>query len=217
MWVLTSFGVLMPALRHKRDMTPGDNRVIQVRARRRKDLNILRTEYMGDELGPTVTGGGTDYQFRAFCTREAWATALAKMAMDIDYTSFKDTTESKYGDKPLHDAYLSVWGTLLRTLSSRTGPQSPYMRWTTSSQSRSLARSDARHRYDDEQEHARYAREREDDWATLFDSVDTTDVDALTSGPDMRPNGTLDHASCDHGTSRNARRRCRTAWKRAHR
>lgn len=121
MWVMTSFGVLMPSLRPPNTVAEGDTQTLQVRSRRRKDLEILRDEYMGDALGPILGNEDfpadhppMDYNFRAYCTPEAFGTALTKITADIDYEKFKPTTESKYKDVELHSVYNSIWSTVCR-------------------------------------------------------------------------------------------------------
>lgn len=117
MWVLTSFGAFMPALRHADDVADGDDRLIQVRARRERDLLLLKRLYLPDG-GSIVRNAGTDYEVRLYCTHEQWAEAMRKMAMDIDYTSFKNTTD-RWHDDQLHKAYLRVWNTLYSVLGTR--------------------------------------------------------------------------------------------------
>lgn len=114
MWVMTSFGILMPSVRPPGTVDPLDNRTLQIRARREKDLSILRDEYMGDALGPTWETPEMDYNFRAYCTPEAWGRALYDMAQQIDYQKFKPTTEDYYGDAELHSVYNQIWGTVCR-------------------------------------------------------------------------------------------------------
>lgn len=114
MWVMTSYGAFFPALRPADTVPPGDDRTMQVRARRRVDLHRLRQLHMHD-LGPTYEVPDSDYEFRANCTPEALAAAMARIAMDIDYVKFKPTTE-RYRDDQLHGAYLDVWAVLLRRL-----------------------------------------------------------------------------------------------------
>lgn len=125
MWVFTSFGVLMPSVRPKGTIPAGDDRLIQVRARRMRDLIILKNEYL-PELGDIIEIPYSDYEYRAYCTHEQWAAALAKISMDIDYTKFKPTTEAKYGDKQLHDLYNKVWGVFFSTVST-LGHQERYL------------------------------------------------------------------------------------------
>lgn len=120
MWVCTSFGVLMPGLRPAHTVPEGDNRTLQVRARRKKDLEILREKYMGDDLTESIALPHTDYEWRAYCTPQAWGRALAKIGEDIDYVKFKETAETKYKDKDLHDLYLSMWATIFSHLSTTT-------------------------------------------------------------------------------------------------
>jgi hypothetical protein len=118
MWVMTSWGVLMPGLRPDGTIPEGDNRVLQVRARRKKDLEMLKEKYMGDELGDIISLAHTDYEWRAYCTLEAWGRALGQIGADIDYVKFKETAEKKYDDHQLHSLYLSVWSTIFARLST---------------------------------------------------------------------------------------------------
>lgn len=121
MWVMTSFGILMPSLRPPNTVAEGDTQTLQVRSRRRKDLEILRDEYMKDDLGPILGNEDfpadhppMDYNFRAYCTPEAFGVALTKITADIDFEKFKPTTESKYKDAELHSVYNAIWSTVCR-------------------------------------------------------------------------------------------------------
>jgi hypothetical protein len=116
MFVGTHLGMFMPALRPDHASLPDGEPELQVRARRRVDLDRLR-KFMrnhGLELGPTVVlPQQTDYQFRAYCTRAAWGQALARFAEEIDYTKFKDTPAKKHRDHALTSAYGKMWSALL--------------------------------------------------------------------------------------------------------
>lgn len=111
---MTSFGILMPAIRPPKTVPADDNRTIQIRTRRKKDLEILRDEFMGDELGPIIATPQMDYNYRAYCTPEALARMMEKLAYEVDYEKFKPTTESKYNDHELHGVYNSIWSTVTR-------------------------------------------------------------------------------------------------------
>lgn len=118
MWLLTNFGAFMPALRPPDTVAEGDLQVLQIRARRKVDLQRLRTHYMAD-LGPTYQIPNSDYQFRANCTYADLATALVRITLDIDYVTFKDTTSTVWGDDELHAAYMRVWWALQQNLGTR--------------------------------------------------------------------------------------------------
>lgn len=118
MWVFAPFGILMPALRPPHTVAPNDDRVLQVRARRRKDLQILKDKYM-PELGEIFQLPNTDYEWRAYCTLEQWGAALAKIGMDIDYVKFKEQSEKKYGDRQLYSLYNRLWSVIFGALSSK--------------------------------------------------------------------------------------------------
>lgn len=112
MWVMTSWGILMPSLRPPATVPDGDDRVLQVRARRDRDLNILRALYL-PELGETIHTPTFDYNYRAYCTKAQFAAAMAKVTEDIDYEKFKPTTD-RFNDNELHGVYNSIWGTVCK-------------------------------------------------------------------------------------------------------
>lgn len=111
MWIMTHFGILMPSLRPEDTVLPGDNRLIQIRARRAKDLNYLRDHY-APYLGATLFLGDTDYQYRAYCTHRELADITAQLALEIDYVKFKPTTD-RHNDRSLHDLYNKIWSDVL--------------------------------------------------------------------------------------------------------
>jgi hypothetical protein len=127
MWILTKFGAFMPALRPPATVPDGDLQVVQIRARRKADLAKLRERYMPDTLGPTYRVPKSDYQWRANCTHEALALTVARLALEIDYVSFKDNAE----DEQLHDAYMRVWWALRDLGGRRRGRAAPQVRHQT--------------------------------------------------------------------------------------
>jgi hypothetical protein len=56
---------------------------LTVRTRVREDLDNLRNRYL-PELSPTTGHAGTDYPWRATVPHTAFASALGKIALDID-------------------------------------------------------------------------------------------------------------------------------------
>lgn len=80
---------------------------LMVRARVREDLDRLREGY-APELSETVATATTDYPYRAFISHEAFAKALARAAVDIDYRNFKDMVERTLG-LARHLLYARVW------------------------------------------------------------------------------------------------------------
>jgi hypothetical protein len=198
MWIMTSFGVLMPSIRPAETIPLGDDRVIQVRVRVRKHLEILRDEYMKDTLSEIVFMKNTDYEYRAYCTRAAWAQAMAAMSLDIDYTKFKPTTE-RYKDGKLHSFYNRVWSVFFAEFST---PEHQRSYWQI-----------------DEKKWNRGLRSFSGKTTTIIEEeytdVDTSDVDGFTEGPDLMPNGRLDHTWCAHSSSNTARKRCRRRWRKS--
>jgi hypothetical protein len=206
MWICTSFGILMPSVRPAGTIPQDDDRVMQIRARRRQDLEILKAEYMGDTLGEIQALVGTDYEYRAYCTRADWATAMAQMSLDIDYTKFKPTTD-RYKDHRLHTLYLRMWGAIMHELSTKSY-QEAYWRGEFTGPTVQRRKGSTRRWW--QEEHQPDVRDVEDDLL----KIDTSDVDDLTTGPDLRPNGTFDHSMCSHGGGNAARKRCRRRWTR---
>jgi hypothetical protein len=206
MWVMTSFGIFMPGLRPAHTIPAGDDRLLQIRARRIHDLAVLRAEYLPG-LGDIIQIEHTDYQYRAYCTHAQWADALAKLAMDIDYVKFKDTTEKKYHDKALHNLYNILWGKILDAFpkgsvytSYKTGLK--HVGWSRPMDTR----------------WAPTTRARDSFWSG--DSMTDAEIDAALADyefdrdvpPARKPSGQLDHSLCEHGQSKNAKRRCARKW-----
>ena len=110
MWIMAPFGVLMPSLRPQGTVPEGDVRTIQIRARRRSELEWLKALYFKD-MEEIIFMPNTDYEYRTYCTPDKLAEVLGNMARDIDYTKFKPTTET-FGEKKLHEAYNRIWSIL---------------------------------------------------------------------------------------------------------
>lgn len=118
MWMFTGFGVLMPAARPAKYTPPNDPRTLQIRSRRRQDLDILRAMFMQGQLGPTLHTPDKDYEYRAYCKPEDFAWAVFEMIMKIDYTKFKPETDN-FADNEHHAFLTSVWATYLNMISTK--------------------------------------------------------------------------------------------------
>lgn len=108
MWLLTPLGFFSIVCK------PGDMKAgtLTVRARVKSDLLALRDHYL-PSMGAIEEIARADYRFRARAQRSEVASALAKMAMEIDYSNFKDEVAKTQG---YHRAeiYSDVWSTLYR-------------------------------------------------------------------------------------------------------
>jgi hypothetical protein len=89
MWLFTAFGFFSIVQKKPADA------FLTVRARVAADLDRFRQRV--PQLSPTITGGGTDYPFRATIAHAEFALALANIARDINYPNFKDEIEKKLG------------------------------------------------------------------------------------------------------------------------
>lgn len=84
---------------------------LMVRARRPGDIEKLFPKAKVTEYT------ASDYHYRAAVKRTDLAAALAAEVDGITYSNFKDSVR----DRPLHDAYLSVWHAM-----ARLQPKKPY-------------------------------------------------------------------------------------------
>lgn len=198
MWICTPFGLLMPSLRPVHTVPAGDDRLIQVRTRRRVDLTRFRDLYL-PELGEIIEIPNSDYEYRAYCTHEQLAAAVAKIAMDIDFVKFKPTTD-RFQDHQLHSAYNAMWGVVFRTFST---PAHQRNYWK-SEQRPAVIRFDSTTR--------RIARAEDESETGVVDWTDVeipAEWDSEVPTVTRRPDGKIDHSYCDHTPSKAARRRCR--------
>lgn len=233
MIICTYFGMFMPALRPPKTIPEGDNRVIQVRSRRAIDLDRLRAIYMPD-LGPTIRMTKTDYQYRAYCTRRDLADALALIALDINYTKFKDTPRDEMKDPALSHAYGMIWsaalnafpdGSVYAVMAARNrwrSPTRPVVRTETTVTRRQWWEDSASlgtwHPTQLELPDVLPDRDPTDaELQAIADELERDEPDhyaRMHTGPVVR-NGRVDHSRCDHAMSKNARERCRRRLRKA--
>lgn len=88
----------------------GPTEVLSIRARFASDLDSLREVY-APTLGPTVRLPGRDYPYRAYITKEAFAGVMVKVALDLDYSSFKAMVAEEQGRLRAH-LYSDVWSVM---------------------------------------------------------------------------------------------------------
>jgi hypothetical protein len=104
MWLMTPLGFYSAVQKQGTDL-------VTVRSRVRADLDRLRERHL-PSLGATVAGAGTDYPYRATCTHQAWAEALAGLARELDYPNFKSAVAQRQGSERAR-VYGRVWQQLL--------------------------------------------------------------------------------------------------------
>lgn len=120
MWLFADFGVLMPALIPQSVLDAGKTPDIreaaergwelQVRGRIREHLQYFCDTYMpADSYSKIYDSPDKDYNVRFYTTREAYGDALKAMALDIDYTKFKDTAKRHRWGKKYYDLLIKVW------------------------------------------------------------------------------------------------------------
>ena len=107
MWLQTRVG-FFSIVRKPADIKAG---MLTVRARVRDDLQNLRDRFL-PELGEIVESSTSDYRYRARVPSAALAEAMGRIALDIDYSNFKDTVALEQGPKRAK-LYHGVWNALL--------------------------------------------------------------------------------------------------------
>lgn len=114
MWIMTSFGILMPAAINENDphYLEWD---LQVRSRERRALTYFQTRYMpANTFTPVRATPSHDYDFRFYAERTAFADAVAELITEIDYEKFKPTTlRRNMGGDRLHQLYNAIWAKYL--------------------------------------------------------------------------------------------------------
>ena len=96
MWVFTTLG-FFSVVQKKGTL------LLTVRARVAKDLDKLRNRVL-QELTPTILTPQADYPARATCTHDPWALAIARLALMINYDTFKHEVDL---DRQM--PYLEIW------------------------------------------------------------------------------------------------------------
>lgn len=105
MWIFTTIGYFSVT-------ADKDSKVprLQVRARVRKDLDMLRSSFL-PELSPTIELKNRDYPYRGYCSHEEWAGALVQISLAITYSNFKSEVTRTQG-QARHNLYSRVWGVM---------------------------------------------------------------------------------------------------------
>jgi len=104
MWIFTTFGFFSVVQK------PGTD-YLTIRSRTRDDLDALRARYL-PTLSKTITGGGTDYPFRATVAHDELADAMVEIVRDVTYANFKREVQHAAGEHRAH-VYGRVWTELL--------------------------------------------------------------------------------------------------------
>lgn len=103
MWLYTKYGFFSVVCAREGDGAHGnpvDPRRVMVRARRREHLEHLLSEVPG--VHQSV---GTDYRYRVFLPKDAWAAIARALAEDIDYDNFKDAAHAHLDWTPHGQCY----------------------------------------------------------------------------------------------------------------
>ena len=64
------------------------------------------------ELGPTISGAGTDYRYRAEIDRGAFSAGMKRVSESVDYDNFKHAVGTRQGYDRAR-VYARIWTALL--------------------------------------------------------------------------------------------------------
>lgn len=119
MWLVTQIGFFSIVEKpHNRDTG-----TLTIRARKKEDLENLRTKYLPD-LSPTQFDPRADYAYRASAPRERVQDAVSALVADIRYDNFKDQVAKVQGNERAI-LYHQVWAALARLQQRRVPPDIP--------------------------------------------------------------------------------------------
>lgn len=115
MWIFTRYGFFSAVCARHGDGDPladVDESTIAIRARSRHHLQSLILRFSG-QLGNAEikTFSGSDYQFRIFVAKQAWASVCEQLADEINYDNFKsEVSRSTSGESYRYVSVLhKVW------------------------------------------------------------------------------------------------------------
>ena len=109
MWLFTKVGFFSAVEAAEPQPELGDD-ALSIRARVEGDLDKFRAAY-APKLGPTIQLPGRDYPYRAYITKEGFAEALCRAALDIDYGNFKSMVMKVFGIAR-EVLYAKVWSVM---------------------------------------------------------------------------------------------------------
>jgi hypothetical protein len=137
MWIFAEYGYLLPTItepddpmRRHEDWNHYSNDgefTFQVRARLREHLEYYLQNF-GEEgtYGPIWRTPDHDYNYRVFTTQEAFAEAMRKSIMAINYRNFKDQSTKFPRGHEYHKLLLDVWADSADLGSGPGGVYGPY-------------------------------------------------------------------------------------------
>lgn len=120
MWIFTKYGFYSAVCARQGGGGHGeavDPDRIMVRARVRGHLEALKRRFpqlVGD--GEILASAGTDYAFRLFVRKPAWAKVVAAMVEETDYDNFKSQVARQKGpaDAAYENSLHEVWEVMHR-------------------------------------------------------------------------------------------------------
>ncbi len=116
MWIFTQFGFFSVT------QTPDRSDLIQIRARSRKHLENLKTNFAILERSPIITTPDADYRFRVVCKRWRWEKLSDELAKTVTYPNFKGKVQAAGWCREMLHQLHEIWG-IMNDFQRRQAPQ----------------------------------------------------------------------------------------------
>ena len=117
MWIFTKYG-FFSAVCARRGFAelgqPVDPDRVMVRSRSRNHLERLQKRFTSLKSKQIESFPGSDYPFRIFIDKRAWATLMKQLAEEMDYDNFKSEVARQPDDAIYEDCLHDVWGIMRR-------------------------------------------------------------------------------------------------------
>lgn len=123
MWLFTRAGFFSVVDKKSQPRGVGE---VCIRARVAADFDSLRQLYFPD-MPDVILETNTDYPYRIYVGKKAWAKVAALMSEDVTYDNFKSMVAKEQGYDRSH-LYGDVWGVMFGAEQKLTVPKSKFKR-----------------------------------------------------------------------------------------
>ncbi len=117
MWIFTKYGFFSAVCARKgfgEYGQPVDPDRVMVRSRSRHHLEQLQERFASLKSKQIESFPGSDYPFRIFPDKSAWAMVMKELAEEMDYDNFKSEVARQPNDAAYEDTLHDVWAIMRR-------------------------------------------------------------------------------------------------------
>ena len=100
MWIATIYGFFSVVCAYEDGWEPQqqiDVTQVMIRASQREHLVALQERFPVLDIYNILNSSTADYQWRIICPKETWAECLKELALEVEYSNFKETCALKFG------------------------------------------------------------------------------------------------------------------------